>query len=120
MYFIIRSIYFRVNLKMKTPTLCCFTCFFISFVLHVLYFTVAFLLIRKTWHDQFAGKVGRWGILRNWWILVMGGGGGGGGWRDDFEMGGGSFMDCFSFSLIDLAKQLLGIRLASDWAMTII
>ena len=49
-----------------------------------------------------------------------GGGGGGGGWRDDFEMGGGSFMDCFSFSLIDLAKQLLGIRLASDWAMTII
>ena len=41
--------YFRVNLKMKKPTLCC--CFtwivFIEFN-----FTVAFLLIRKTWEDD--------------------------------------------------------------------
>ena len=36
-------------------------------------FTVAFLLLRKTWDDQFTGKVGG--------ILVMGRGG-------DFEMGG--------------------------------
>ena len=28
-------------------------------------FTVAFLLIRKTWDDRFAGKVGGWEILRN-------------------------------------------------------
>ena len=36
-------------------------------------FTVAFLLMRKTWNDQFSGNVGEggWGILRN------GGGGGG-------------------------------------------
>ena len=45
---------FRVNLKMKKPTLrCCFT--WIVFI--ELNFTVAFLLIRKTWDDQFAGKV---------------------------------------------------------------
>ena len=74
--------YFRVNLKMKKPTLCC--CFtWIVFI--ELNFTVAFLLIRKTLDDRFAGKVG--------------GGGWGGGdfkkWRDpsngrehDFEMGG--------------------------------
>ena len=37
-------------------------------------FTVAFLLIRKSWDDQFAGKVVEWGILRNGVILVMGGG----------------------------------------------
>ena len=66
--------YFRVNLKMKKPTLsCCFT--WIVFI--ELNFTVAFLLIRKTWDDQFAGKVGGWGILRNW----EGPGNGG----DDFE-----------------------------------
>ena len=28
-------------------------------------FTVAFLLIRKTWDDRFTVKVGEWGILRN-------------------------------------------------------
>ena len=54
--------YFRVNLKMKKPTLCC--CFtWIVFI--ELNFTVAFLLIRKTWYDRFTGKVERWGILRN-------------------------------------------------------
>ena len=47
---------------MKKPTLdCCFT--WIVFI--DLNFTVAFLLIRKTWDDQFAIKVGGWGILRN-------------------------------------------------------
>ena len=38
--------YFRVNLKMKKPTLCC--CFtWIAFI--ELNFTVPFLLKRKTW-----------------------------------------------------------------------
>ena len=64
---------FRVNLKMKKPTLCC--CFtWIVFI--ELNFTVAFLLIRKTLDDRFAGKVGGggWGgILRNGGIPVMGG-----------------------------------------------
>ena len=55
---------FRVNLKMKEPTLCfCST----RIVFIELNFTGAFLLIRKTWDDGFAGKMGRWGIL------VMGG-----------------------------------------------
>ena len=68
----LHRMYFRVNLKMKKPTLCC--CFIrIAFI--ELNFTVAFLLIRKTWHSQFVGNsvdpppffAGRWG----------GGGGGG-------------------------------------------
>ena len=43
-------------------------------------FTVAFLLIRKTWVDGFASEVGGWRILRNGGgILVTG---------DDFEIGG--------------------------------
>ena len=46
---------------MKKPILYCFT--WIVFI--ELNFTVAFLLIRKTWEDRFAGKVGEWGILRN-------------------------------------------------------
>ena len=70
--------YFKVNLKMKKPTLCC--CFtWIVFI--ELNFTVAFLLIRKTWDDQFPGKVGggmrdfkKWGDPSNGW--------------DDFEMWG--------------------------------
>ena len=54
--------YFRVNLKMKKPALCC--CFtWIVFI--ELNFTVAFLLKRKTWDDRFASKVGGWVILRN-------------------------------------------------------
>ena len=68
--------YFRVNLKMKKPILCC--CFTpIKFL--ELNVTVAFLLIRKTWDDRFAGKVGGgtggggWEILRNGGNLVMGG-----------------------------------------------
>ena len=45
--------YFRVNLKMNKPTLCC--CFtWIVFI----ELTVAFLLIRKTWDDWLANKVG--------------------------------------------------------------
>ena len=69
--------YFRLNLKMRKPTLrCCFT--WIVFI--ELNFTVAFLLIRKTWVDGFASEVGGWRILRNGGgILVMG---------DDFEIGG--------------------------------
>ena len=39
-------------------------------LLLVYHFTVT--LIRKTWDDRFAGKVGGGGILRNGWILVMG------------------------------------------------
>ena len=56
--------YFRVNLKMEKPVLCC--CFtWIVFI--ELNFIGAFLLIRKTWDDRFTGKVGGgWGILRNW------------------------------------------------------
>ena len=62
---------------MKKPTLCC--CFtWIVFI--ELNFTVAFLLIRKTWDGRFAGKVWGWGILRNGGILVIEG--------HDFEMGG--------------------------------
>ena len=53
--------YFRVNLKTKKTTLCCFT--WIVFI--ELNFTVAFLLTRKTWDDTFASKVRGWGILRN-------------------------------------------------------
>ena len=61
--------YFRMNLKMEKPMLCC--CFtWIVFI--ELNFTVAFMLIRKTWDDQFTGKVEGWGILRNGGILVMG------------------------------------------------
>ena len=54
--------YFRVNLKMEKPMFCC--CFtWIVFI--ELNFTVEFPLIRKTWDDQFTGKVGGCGILRN-------------------------------------------------------
>ena len=57
------SVYFRVNLKIKKPTLfCCFT--FIVFI--ELNFTVAFLLVRKTWDDQFADKVGGMGDFKKW------------------------------------------------------
>ena len=74
--YLIPSIYFRVNLKMKKATLCyCFT--WILFI--EVNFTIASLLIRKTWDDWFASKIGGWGILRNGGILVMG---------YDFEMGG--------------------------------
>ena len=73
--------YFRVNLKMKKPMLSC--CF--KWILFIeLNFTVTFLLIRKTWDDRFASKMGRLGILRNVWE-----GRGSGNIGDDFEMGGG-------------------------------
>ena len=53
---------------MKKPTLCyCFA--WVVFI--ELNFTVAFLLIRKTWDDGFAGTAGGWGILKNGGILVM-------------------------------------------------
>ena len=45
-------------------------------------FTVAFLLIRKSWDDGFAGKVGGWGILRNGGCPSNGGRG------NNFEIGG--------------------------------
>ena len=47
--------YFGVNLKMEKPMLW-FSFTWIVFI--ELNFIVAFLLIRKTWNDQFAGKVG--------------------------------------------------------------
>ena len=53
--------YFRVNLKLNKPTLCCFT--WIVFI--EVDFTVAFLLIRKTWDKQFVGKMGGWEISGN-------------------------------------------------------
>ena len=50
-----------MHLKMKKTTLyCCFT--WIVFI--ELNFTVAFLLIRKTWDDGFAGKVGGMGDFK--------------------------------------------------------
>ena len=62
--------YFRVNFKMKKPTLCC--CFkWIVFI--ELNFTGAFLLIRKTWDDRFVGKVGGMRDFKIWGILVIGG-----------------------------------------------
>ena len=60
--------YFRVNLKMKKPTLCCcFTCL----VFIELNSTVAFLLIRKTWDYRFAG--GGIGDFKKWglWCLII-------------------------------------------------
>ena len=49
--------YFRVNLnlKLKKPML---YCYFTWIVFIELNFTVAFLLIRKTWNEQFVSKVG--------------------------------------------------------------
>ena len=63
--------YFRVNLKMKMPTLCC--CFtWIVFIKRN--FTVVYLLIRKAWADRFAGKLGGGGRGgEDGVILVMGG-----------------------------------------------
>ena len=66
----LQSMYFRVNLNMKKPTLCCY---FTKILFIELNFKVAFLLIRIAWDDWFAGKVGEMGL-----------GGGGGG----EEMGG--------------------------------
>ena len=55
--------YFRVNLKMKKPmSSCCFR--WILFI--ELNFTVTFLLIRKTWDEQFASKVWRMGDFKKW------------------------------------------------------
>ena len=55
--------YFRVNLKMIKPTLlCCFT----RIIFIKLNFTVAFLLIRKTWDDRFPGKVGGMEDFKKW------------------------------------------------------
>ena len=60
-----------MNFKMKKPTLCC--CF-TQIVFIKLSFTIAFLVIRKTWDDRFASKAKKWRIVRNGGI--------------DFEMGG--------------------------------
>ena len=60
-FIILPCICFRVNLKKKKPT-------WIVFI--ELNFTVALLLIRKTWNDRFAGKVGVWGILRNGCMIL--------------------------------------------------
>ena len=65
MYVIIPCMYFRVNLKTKKPTLCCCFTWIVPIELNL---TVAFLLIRKTWDDRFADKVGRggWGNFKKW------------------------------------------------------
>ena len=69
--YVTASIYFRVNLKIEKPTLCCY---FTWIVFIKLDFTVVFMLIRRTY--QFVGK-------ENVWFWEMGGGGGGGGpWGD--------------------------------------
>ena len=60
---------------MRKPILCCWFTWILFIELN---FTVAFLLIRKTWDGRFVSKVGGWETLRNRGILVMG---------DDFEMG---------------------------------
>ena len=65
--------HFKVNLKMKKPTCCCFT----WTVFIELNFTDAYMLIRKTWDDRFAVKVGDRGFQELEGILVSGGGGGG-------------------------------------------
>ena len=76
MYFIMPHMYFRMNLKMKKPTLCC--CFtWIVFI--KLNFTVALLLISNTWMTDLPVRCGGWRIL-NGGILVM--------VDDDFEMRG--------------------------------
>ena len=54
---------------MKKSTLCCY---FTKIIFIELSFTVAFLLIRKIWDEQFDGKVGGRRILRNGRILVIG------------------------------------------------
>ena len=72
MYFvniIITQLLLQSELENEKGNLCC--CF-TWIVLTELNFTVAFLLIRKTWDDKFAGKVWGWWILRNGEILVMG------------------------------------------------
>ena len=72
MYFIIPHMYFRVNLKMKKPTLCC--CFtWIVFI--ELNFTVAFMLIRKTWDGEGMACFQKWGDPSNGEIILKQGGG---------------------------------------------
>ena len=56
MYFIIPHMYFRVNLRMKKLTLCCS---FTWIVFIKLNFTVALLLIGKTWMTDLPV---RWGV----------------------------------------------------------
>ena len=53
---------FTMNFQMKKPTLCC--CF-AWIIFTELNFTVAFLVMRKTWEDRFASMMGGWGVLQN-------------------------------------------------------
>ena len=65
--------YFRANLKMKKDVVAYVVVLHEQYLLNFEFnFTVAFLLIWKTWDDKFAGKVGGWRILRNRGILIMG------------------------------------------------
>ena len=61
MYVTITCMHFKVNVRMKKPTLCC--CF-IWIIFIELNFTVALLLIRKTW------------MTFCWLVVGIGGGGG--------------------------------------------
>ena len=63
----------------ENPMLCCCVTWIVFIELN---FTFAFLLIRKTWDDQFAGKVGKWGDFKKWGGDPRNG-------EDDFKMGGG-------------------------------
>ena len=54
--------YFRVNMNIKKPMLCCCFTWIVFIELNI---TVAFLLIRKKWNDGFAGKGGM-GDFKKW------------------------------------------------------
>ena len=70
--------YFRVNLKIKSHH---YVVFFTWIVFIELNFTVAFLLIKKAWDDQFSSKVGGGiGDFKKWGDPIHG--------RDNFEKGG--------------------------------
>ena len=92
--------YFRANLKMKKPTLCC--CFtWIVFI--ELNFIVAFLLIRKTWEDPFVGKAGGQEMVdfKEWGPCNRG---------DDFEMGGW-------YSFTDYVTSIQGLHYMKSTAL---
>ena len=65
--------YFRVNMNIKKPMLCCCFTWIVFIELNI---TVAFLLIRKTWEYGFSGNVGVWGTLRNGRRMILKWGGG--------------------------------------------
>ena len=85
--------YFRVNLKMKKSTLCCFA--WIVFI--ELNFTVVFLLISKIRDYQFSSKVGD-GVMKTWDYQFTSKVGGDGGFKEmgwgDTSNGGSKLLLC--------------------------